>query len=65
MCTIARLSLIHIFIEACKPIAEENGCTIKLTSDVKDACTGAHVIYTDVWAVSYTHLDVYKRQSLT
>ena len=36
-------------IEACKPIAEENGCTIKLTSDVKDACTGAHVIYTDVW----------------
>ncbi len=36
-------------IDACKPIAEENGCTIKLTSDVKDACTGAHVIYTDVW----------------
>ena len=36
-------------VEACKPIAERNGCTIKLTSDVADACTGAHVIYTDVW----------------
>ena len=23
-------------IEACKPIAEANGCTIKLTTDVKD-----------------------------
>lgn len=36
-------------IEACKPIAEDNGCTIKLTSDVKDGVTGADVIYTDVW----------------
>ena len=36
-------------IDACTPIAEANGCTIKLTSDVKDGCTGADVIYTDVW----------------
>ncbi len=36
-------------IEACKPIAEANGCTITLTQDPKEACTGAHVIYTDVW----------------
>ncbi len=36
-------------VESCRPIAEENGCTIKLTDDVKEACTGAHVIYTDVW----------------
>ena len=36
-------------IEACKPIAEANGCTIKLTTDVKDGVTGADVIYTDVW----------------
>ena len=36
-------------IEACKPIAAANGCTITLTEDVKEACTGAHVIYTDVW----------------
>ena len=38
-------------IEACKPIAEANGCTIKLTTDVKDGVTGADVIYTDVWVV--------------
>ena len=36
-------------IDACKPIAAENGCTITLTEDPKEACTGAHVIYTDVW----------------
>ncbi len=36
-------------IDACKPIAVENGCTITLTEDPKVACTGAHVIYTDVW----------------
>ena len=36
-------------IEACKPIAAENGCSILLTEDVKEACTGADVIYTDVW----------------
>ena len=36
-------------IDACKPIAEANGCTITLTEDPKEACTGAHVIYTDVW----------------
>ncbi len=36
-------------IEACTPIAEANGCTITLTQDPKAACTGAHVIYTDVW----------------
>ena len=36
-------------VEACAPIAAENGCTIKLTSDVAEACRGAHVIYTDVW----------------
>ena len=36
-------------LDACKPIAEENGCFIKLTQDVKEACTDADVIYTDVW----------------
>ncbi len=36
-------------IEACKPIAEANGCTITLTTDPAAACAGAHVIYTDVW----------------
>ena len=36
-------------VEACKPIAAENGCTILLTDDPKEACTNADVIYTDVW----------------
>ncbi|NGM16563.1 ornithine carbamoyltransferase [Xiamenia xianingshaonis] len=36
-------------IDQCTPIAEANGCTIKCTEDVKDGCTGADVIYTDVW----------------
>ncbi len=36
-------------LEACRPIAAENGCSITLTEDPKQACTGADVIYTDVW----------------
>ena len=36
-------------VEACKPIAAENGCTTLLTDDPKEACTNADVIYTDVW----------------
>ncbi len=36
-------------LETCEAIAAENDCTIKLTEDVKDACTGADAIYTDVW----------------
>ena len=36
-------------VEACKPIAAENGCTILLTDDPKEACTNADAIYTDVW----------------
>ena len=36
-------------IEACKPIAAENGCTITLTDDPKEGVRGAHVVYTDVW----------------
>ena len=36
-------------VEACKPIAAENGRPILLTDDPKEACTNADVIYTDVW----------------
>ena len=36
-------------IKTCEQIAAENGCTVKCTDDVKDDCTGADVIYTDVW----------------
>ena len=30
-------------------VAAETGATITLTEDVKEACTGANVIYTDIW----------------
>ncbi len=36
-------------IEVCKKIAAENGCTITLSEDVKEATKDAHVIYTDIW----------------
>jgi ornithine carbamoyltransferase len=36
-------------VETCKKIASETGASIQLTSDVKEACAGAHVIYTDIW----------------
>lgn len=36
-------------INKCKPIAEKNGCTITVTSDIKDLEGKADVIYTDVW----------------
>lgn len=35
-------------VETCKKIAEENGCTITLTEDVKEGTKNADVIYTDV-----------------
>lgn len=36
-------------VETCKKIADENGCTITLTEDVKAGTKNADVIYTDVW----------------
>ena len=36
-------------VEECKKIAAENGCTIRMTDDVKEGSTGADVIYTDIW----------------
>ncbi len=33
----------------CREVAAETGATITLTEDVKEACTGANVIYTDIW----------------
>lgn len=36
-------------IEACRPIAEANGCTVSLTDDPREGMGGAHVVYTDVW----------------
>ena len=36
-------------VKTCEAIAAENGSTVKTTEDIKEACTGAHVIYADVW----------------
>ena len=36
-------------VETCKAIAQENGGSITLESDVEKAVAGANVLYTDVW----------------
>ena len=36
-------------VATCRQIAAENHCEIRLTSDVEEGCTGANVIYTDIW----------------
>ncbi|MBQ3321117.1 ornithine carbamoyltransferase, partial [Candidatus Saccharibacteria bacterium] len=36
-------------VEVCRPIAEKNGCTITVTSNIADLNGRADVIYTDVW----------------
>ena len=36
-------------VKKCTKIADETGGTVTLTDDVKEACSGANVIYTDIW----------------
>lgn len=36
-------------VATCREVAAETGATITLTEDVAEACTGANVIYTDIW----------------
>ena len=36
-------------VQTCREIAEENGCTITLTEDVKEGTANADVLYTDIW----------------
>jgi len=36
-------------VEAAEAIAKETGSVIRFTEDVKEACTDADVIYTDIW----------------
>jgi len=50
-------------VEESRRIADKTGATITLTEDPLEAARGCDFVYTDVWAVSYTHLDVYKRQA--
>ena len=37
-------------IEQAKLIAADNQCTVSITEDPTEAVTGAHAVYTDVWA---------------
>lgn len=36
-------------VDRCEDIAKDTGATVTLEEDVKKACTGANVIYTDIW----------------
>lgn len=36
-------------VETSRAIAKETGCEVILSSDVKEATTGANIIYTDIW----------------
>ena len=36
-------------VETCREICKETSGSVTLTDDVRSACSGAHVIYTDIW----------------
>ena len=36
-------------VATCREIAAETGGSVTLTDDVAEACTGANIIYTDIW----------------
>ena len=36
-------------VTTCREIAAETGGSVTLTDDVAEACTGANIIYTDIW----------------
>ena len=36
-------------VDTCRSIADENGCSIRLTEDVEEGVRGANVVYTDIW----------------
>lgn len=36
-------------VETCKALCKESGGSVVLSEDVRASCTGAHVVYTDIW----------------
>ena len=36
-------------VATCRKLARESGGSVTLTSSVEEACTGADVVYTDIW----------------
>lgn len=48
-CSPKELFPAHDLIAKAKAIAEESGCTITLTENIKEGTSGADIIYTDIW----------------
>lgn len=38
-----------VLVATCRELARESGGSVTLTSSVEEACTGADVVYTDIW----------------
>ena len=36
-------------VEECRTLAQASGGSVTCTASVEEACTGAHIIYTDIW----------------
>lgn len=49
-------------VQTCTALAAKAGSTISLTDDIKEACCGAHVIYTDVWVSMGEPDEVWQRR---
>lgn len=49
-------------VNTCREIAKKNGCTIKLTSDVREGVSNADVIYTDVWVSMGESNDIWAKR---
>lgn len=48
-CSPKELFPAHDLIAKAKALAEESGCTITLTENIKEGTSGADIIYTDIW----------------
>jgi ornithine carbamoyltransferase len=49
-------------VETCKKIAAETGASLSFTGDVRGACTGAHVVYTDIWVSMGESAELWERR---
>ena len=49
-------------IAECEKIAKETGATLSFESDVKKACKGADVVYTDIWVSMGEPVEVWEKR---